>query len=82
MAYVACTWNQSGMSFWEDYADGAQPYLEVPADSLDDWPFNLSRLSGVPGAESCGGRLGWRRSQDGDYPADMLVDYVRVWASP
>jgi beta-glucanase (GH16 family) len=35
-----CTWNDSGMYFWMDYVDGAEPYFSVPANSLDDWPFN------------------------------------------
>jgi beta-glucanase (GH16 family) len=32
------TWNDAGMYFWMDYVDGAQPYFEVPAFSLDGWP--------------------------------------------
>jgi hypothetical protein len=28
------------MYFWRDYVDGAEPYFTVPANSLDDWPFN------------------------------------------
>ena len=35
------TWNDSGMYFWQDYVDGAEPYFTVPANSLDDWPFNF-----------------------------------------
>lgn len=28
------------MRFWQDYAEGAQPYFTVAAHSLPDWPFN------------------------------------------
>src|ERR1700694_1665870 len=35
------TWNEAGMSFWRDYVDGAPPYFDVPANSIDDWPFNF-----------------------------------------
>ena len=27
------TWNDSGMYFWRDYADGMEPYFQVPANS-------------------------------------------------
>ena len=33
-------WDEAGMRFWLDYVDGAQPYFDVPASSLPDWPFN------------------------------------------
>ena len=35
-----CQWDAAGIRFWKDYVDGAQPYFDVPADSLPDWPFN------------------------------------------
>ena len=41
------TWNQTGFYFWEDYADGMEPYFSVPATGIEDlndpirkWPFN------------------------------------------
>ena len=34
------TWDDAGMRFWKDYTDGAQPYFNVPANSLPDWQFN------------------------------------------
>ena len=41
------TWNPSGMYFWMDYVDGAEPYFSVPATGIEDlndpireWPFN------------------------------------------
>ena len=33
-------WDEAGMRFWKDYVDGAQPYFDVPANSLPDWQFN------------------------------------------
>ena len=27
-------WDDAGMRFWKDYVDGAQPYFDVPANSL------------------------------------------------
>lgn len=67
------------MSFWEEYAPGADPYFQVPANCLDDRPFNLPDYRVFPVltlavAGSCGGD-----PKGGAYPADMLVDYVRVW---
>jgi beta-glucanase (GH16 family) len=35
-----CQWDEAGIRFWKDYVDGAQPYFDVPASSLPDWPFN------------------------------------------
>jgi beta-glucanase (GH16 family) len=74
-----CTWNDSGMYFWRDYVDGMEPYFIVPANSLDDWPFNdpgyqLSPMLNLAVAGSGGGD-----PTGGTYPADMLVDWVRVW---
>ena len=72
-------WDEAGMRFWKDYVDGAQPYFDVPAGSLPDWQFNdpgyqMYPILGLAVAGSGGGDPG-----PGTYPADMLVDYVRVW---
>jgi len=72
-------WDDAGMRFWEDYVDGAQPYFDVPANSLPDWQFNepgyqMFPILGLAVAGSGGGDPG-----PGTYPADMLVDWVRVW---
>lgn len=74
-----CTWTDAGMYFWRDYAPGMEPYFTVPANSLDDWPFNdpgyqLSPMLNLAVAGSGGGD-----PAGGTYPADMLVDWVRVW---
>jgi len=72
-------WDTAGMRFWKDYTDGAQPYFSVAANSLPDWHFNepgytLFPIVNLAVAGSGGGDPG-----PGTYPADMLVDYVRVW---
>jgi hypothetical protein len=72
-------WDDAGMRFWQDYADGAQPYFTVAANSLADWPFNnpgyqVFPIFNLAVAGSGGGDPG-----PGTYPAQMLVDYIRVW---
>jgi beta-glucanase (GH16 family) len=73
------TWNDAGMYFWQDYAPGAQPYFEVPANSLDDWPFNLPDYRVFPVLNLAVAGSGGGDPKGGTYPAQMLVDYVRVW---
>ena len=73
------TWNDGGMSFWQDYAPGAPPYFEVPANSLDDWPFNLPDYRVFPVLNLAVAGSGGGDPKGGTYPAQMLVDYVRVW---
>lgn len=80
-------WADDGFRFWRDYTPGAKPYFYVPAKPIpvsgrpEDlrWPF------GIPGYWmqailnlAVGGSGGGDPSR-GTYPADMLVDYVRVW---
>lgn len=72
-------WDDAGMRFWQDYADGAQPYFTVAANSMADWPFNnpgyqVFPIFNLAVAGSGGGDPG-----PGTYPAQMLVDYIRVW---
>ena len=74
-----CTWNEAGMFFWQDYVEGMEPYFSVPANSLDDWPFNdpgyeLSPVLNLAVSGSGGGD-----PRPGTYPADMLVDWVRIF---
>lgn len=74
-----CTWNDTGMYFWQDYVEGMEPYFSVPANSLDDWPFNdpgyeLSPVLNLAVSGSGGGD-----PRPGTYPAEMLVDWVRVF---
>jgi len=73
------TWNDSGMYFWQDYVDGAEPYFSVPANSLDDWPFNFPDYRMFPVLNLAVSGSGGGDPRPGTYPAQMLVDYVRVW---
>jgi beta-glucanase (GH16 family) len=73
------SWTDAGMSFWQDYVDGAPPYFEVPSFSLDDWPFNLPDYRVFPVLNLAVSGSGGGDPAGGVYPADMLVDYVRVW---
>ena len=73
------SWTDAGMSFWMDYVDGMPPYFEVPANSLDDWPFNLPDYRVFPVLNLAVSGSGGGDPAGGIYPADMLVDYVRVW---
>jgi len=73
------TWNDSGMYFWQDYVEGKEPYFQVPANSIPEWPFNdpgyvLRPVLNLAVAGSGGGD-----PRPGNYPADMLVDWVRVF---
>ncbi|MUM36211.1 1,3-beta-glucanase, partial [Mycobacterium sp. CBMA361] len=73
------TWNDQGMSFWQDYVEGMQPYFTVPVNSLDDWPFNLPDYRVFPVLNLAVAGSGGGDPKGGSYPAEMLVDYVRVW---
>jgi beta-glucanase (GH16 family) len=72
-------WDEAGFAFWRDYVDGAQPYLTVKPDAIKVYPFNQpGYLMSVVFNLAIGGP-GGGNPNDGDYPAAMLVDYVRVW---
>jgi len=73
------TWNEAGMSFWRDYVDGAPPYFDVPANSIDDWPFNFPDYQMFPVLNLAVSGSGGGDPRPGTYPADMLVGWVRVW---
>ena len=65
--------------FWQDYVDGKEPYFTVPANSLDDWPFNFPNYSMFPVLNLAVSGSGGGDPRPGNYPADLIVDYVRVW---
>ena len=74
-----CQWDEAGIRFWQDYVDGAQPYFTVTPSTLGDWPFNdpgyrVFPIFNLAVAGSGGGDPG-----PGTYPAQMLVDWIRVW---
>lgn len=73
------TWNESGMYFWQDYEPGMEPYFEVPANSIDDWPFNDPGFAMKPVFNVAVGGSGGRDPRPGTYPAQMLVDWVRIF---
>jgi beta-glucanase (GH16 family) len=80
------TWNQSGFYFWEDYADGKEPYFSVPATGIEDlndpirkWPFNDPDYNLFPVLNLAVGGSGGGDPGSGSYPAEMLIDWVRVF---
>ena len=79
------TWNQTGFYFWEDYADGMEPYFSVPATGIEDlndpirkWPFNDPDYNLFPVLNLAVGGSGGGDPASGSYPAEMLIDWVRV----
>lgn len=74
-----CTWSEQGLYFWQDYVDGMEPYFTVDANSLDDWPFNDPGYTLTPMLNLAVAGSGGGDPAGGNYPADMLVDWVRVF---
>lgn len=73
------TWNDSGMYFWQDYVEGKEPYFEVPANSIPEWPFNDPGYVLRPVLNLAVSGSGGGDPRPGNYPADMLVDWVRIF---
>ncbi|MGV0632966.1 glycoside hydrolase family 16 protein [Mycolicibacillus trivialis] len=73
------TWNEQGLYFWQDYAPGKKPYFEVPAFSIEEWPFNNPGYTMFPVLNLAVAGSGGGDPAGGDYPAEMLVDWVRVF---
>jgi len=73
-------WDESGFRFWRDYVDGAKPYLSVPAAPIKGvWPFNQpGYLMSTVFSLAVGGPGGGDQSV-GTFPANMLIDWIRVW---
>ena len=74
-----CQWDAAGIRFWQDYVDGAPPYFDVSTGSLESWPFNQPGFEMFPVLNLAVGGSGGGDPRPGTYPADMLVDWVRVW---
>jgi beta-glucanase (GH16 family) len=72
-------WDAAGIRFWQDYVDGSQPYFDIPANSLEGWPFNDPGYTLFPVLNLAVAGSGGGDPNPGTYPADMLVDWVRVW---
>ena len=73
------TWNPSGMYFWQDFQPGMEPYFEVPANSIEDWPFNDPGYELRPVFNLAVGGSGGKDGATGNYPAELLVDWVRIF---
>lgn len=69
-------WDDAGMSFSKD---GAAPYFNVPARSLPDWQFNDPGYRMFPVFDLAVAGSGGGDPTGGNYPANMLIDYIRVW---
>ncbi len=65
--------------FTRNYVDGAQPYFDVPAKSLPDWQFNEPGYQLFPVLDLAVAGSGGGDPGPGTYPANMLIDWVRVW---
>lgn len=74
-----CQWDAAGIRFWKDPGFGTPPYFEVPAGSIEAWPFNDPGFQLFPILNLAVSGSGGGDPSAGIYPADMLVDYVRVW---
>ena len=74
-----CQWDAAGIRFWQDYVDGAQPYFDVAANSLPDSHFNDPGYQMFPVINLAVAGSGGGDPGAGTYPADMLVDWIRVW---
>ena len=59
--------------------DGAAPYFTVPAGSLPDWQFNDPGYQMFPVFDLAVAGSGGGDPRGGKYPANMLIDYIRVW---
>jgi len=66
--------------------DGTQPYFSVPATGIEDlndpireWPFNEPGYTMFPVLNLAVGGSGGGNPASGVYPAEMLVDWVRVF---
>ena len=75
-----CEWSEDGFRFWRDPVEGSRPYLHVPPVPIKGrWPFNAPGYTLFPIFNIAVGGPGGGDPNLGQYPADMLVDYIRVW---
>ncbi len=80
-------WDEDGFKFYRDYVDGAAPYFSVPPKPIqvsgrpDDWrwPFNNPGYWMQPMFTLAVGGPGGGDPALGNFPAAMLIDYIRVW---
>jgi hypothetical protein len=80
-------WDVDGFKFWRDYVDGAKPYFSVPPKPIQvhgrpgdmRWPFNNPGYFMTPMFTLAVGGPGGGDPALGNFPAAMLVDWIRVW---
>jgi hypothetical protein len=80
-------WGEDGFTFWRDYVDGAEPYFHVPPTPIQvsgrpgdlRWPFSIPGYWMQPMFTLAVGGPGGGNPTLGQFPAAMLVDYLRVW---
>ncbi|WP_102141290.1 glycoside hydrolase family 16 protein [Mycobacterium hubeiense] len=80
-------WDEDGFKFWRDYVDGAEPYFSVPPKPIPvsgrpgdlRWPFNNPGYWMSPMFTLAVGGPGGGDPNLGQFPAAMLIDYIRVW---
>jgi hypothetical protein len=73
-------WDETGFRFWRDYVDGANPHVSVPAAPIKGvWPFNQPGYTLFPIFNIAVGGPGGGDPRLGTFPADMLIDWIRVW---
>jgi Glycosyl hydrolases family 16 len=80
-------WDEDGFKFWRDYADGAKPYFTVPPTPIPvhgntsdlRWPFNNPGYWLSPMFTLAVGGPGGGDPALGNFPAAMLIDWIRVW---
>jgi Glycosyl hydrolases family 16 len=80
-------WDADGFKFWRDYVDGAQPYFNVPPKPIPvhgnptdlRWPFNNPGYWLSPMFTLAVGGPGGGDPSLGNFPAAMLIDWIRVW---
>lgn len=74
-----CVRDEGGVSFWRDHADGAQPFHRVAAASAKGVSFKIPFFQELPVLSLA---VDGTRGPDAGAavrPAQMLVDWVRVW---
>jgi hypothetical protein len=69
-------WSTAGFTF---YQDGTH-YFSVAANSLPNWPYNEDNPQYMILNQAIGGPGGGNPSGT-NFPVDMIVDYIRVWAT-
>jgi beta-glucanase (GH16 family) len=80
-------WDEDGFKFWRDYVDGAKPYFSVPPKPIQvhgrpgdmRWPFNNPGYFMTPMFTLAVGGPGGGDPALGNFPAAMLIDWIRVW---